>query len=80
MPRSLIPHAEAKAAALGHDIRWDTIGETVANGHCSRCDVSLSLARSRDGLGESHGDALERTCRGTPPGSRRPQAHAARLP
>lgn len=70
MMRSLVPRAEEKASALGHVVRWDTIGENVAHGHCSRCRMLLGVAQSREGIGEEHGQALEHACPGsalTPP-------------
>lgn len=62
MMRSHVSQAEDEAAALGHDIRWDTIGEDIAHGHCARCSAHLGVARSREGIAEHHGQAVERAC------------------
>ena len=54
--------AEVEAKSLGHAPVWDTVGEQMASGRCTKCGATLSLAVSRDGLHESTGGMLDDRC------------------
>lgn len=58
----LDPYATTQAAKLGHDIRWETVGDNLRNGYCLRCGMTLSVAQPGVGLHEAHGQALVQLC------------------
>ena len=59
---SLIQRAEADAVRLGHDITWNTIGDNVANGQCTKCGAHLTVATSPSGMQETAGRAVKEPC------------------
>lgn len=69
MTLALIPYAKAKAAELGHHIKWETIGENIADGYCIRCGMRLMVAQPSDDLREVHGPAFDQVCPGAPDGA-----------
>ena len=64
--RVSISLAESKAAELGHDLAWDTVGDAVAHARCTLCGASAVIAASPDGAHELRGDALHELCAGDP--------------
>ena len=61
--------AESKASDLGHDLAWDTVGESLAHAHCTRCEAAAVIAASSQGAHEMRGEALHEVC----PGDRGPR-------
>lgn len=62
-PGAFLRRVEGEAAKLGHTIEWGTVGEVVARGRCLRCGEELTIAVSREGLGETRGGLLQVRCR-----------------
>lgn len=59
---SQLDRVEVETSRLGHVIHWNTMGERVANGHCTKCSLAVTVATSREGLVEMTGEMLERAC------------------
>lgn len=61
---TLLGSVESRARNLGHELGWNTVGESIANGACSHCGLTVSVATSPQGHGEATGEALRKPCRG----------------
>jgi hypothetical protein len=64
---SFLKIVERQAATMGHAVSWETIGEWVAVGRCDLCRMTVNVAQTEGGFGQSHGQALDQRCPGKPP-------------
>lgn len=62
--QTLLTNTHRKAEELGHDIVWSTIGDHVANGACSRCGRTATIAATARGHGEVMGQVVSERCAG----------------